>query len=96
MIINTRYFVIYRNYESEQRTAAEVKEDISQHYRLKRSVEETLPNLIYIGPFYILIDHLRLFLINKRQDIINKLLDLFADRMKRCIEDVSRNVSYEN
>lgn len=96
MIKNIRYVMIYRNYEAEQRTAAEVKEDISQHYRLKRSLEETLPNLIFIGPFYILIDHLRLFLINKRQDIINKLLDLFAGRMRRCIEDVSRNVSYEN
>ncbi|KAF7272031.1 hypothetical protein GWI33_015147, partial [Rhynchophorus ferrugineus] len=77
-----------KNYEIDQKTAAEVKEDISQHYRLKRSLEETLPNLIYIGPFYISIDHLRLFLINKRQEIINKLLDLFCSKMKVCVEDL--------
>ncbi|XP_030766886.1 dynein heavy chain 1, axonemal-like isoform X2 [Sitophilus oryzae] len=76
------------NYESEQKTAADFKEDISQQYRLKRSLEETLPNVIFIGPFYVTVDFLRLFLINKRQDIINKLLDLFALKMKICIEDL--------
>lgn len=77
-----------RDYEIDSKTAAEVKEDISLHHRLKRSLEETLPNLIFVGPFYVQIEHLRVFLINKRQEIINKLLDLFAARMKRSIEDV--------
>ncbi|ENN83116.1 hypothetical protein YQE_00523, partial [Dendroctonus ponderosae] len=77
-----------KNYEIDSKTAAEVKEDISLHHRLKRSLEETLPNLIFIGPFYVQIDHLRVFLINKRQEIINKLLDLFSARMKQSIEDL--------
>lgn len=82
-----------RNYEIDSKLAAEVKEDISQHSRLKCSLEETLPNVIYIGPFYVQVDHLRLFLINKRQEIVNKLLDLFAARMKKSFEDVSQFIN---
>ncbi|KAL1506671.1 hypothetical protein ABEB36_005994 [Hypothenemus hampei] len=80
-----------KNYEIDTKTASEIKEDISQHYRLKRSLEETLPNVMFIGPYHILIEHLRAFLINKRQDIINKLLEIFAARMKRSVEDLLQN-----
>ncbi|KAJ8943655.1 hypothetical protein NQ318_005657 [Aromia moschata] len=78
----------FRNYISEQHTAAEVKEDVSLHYRLRDSLEVTLPVNISIGPFYISVDTLRLFLINKRQEIAVKLLNMFTVRMKAAIEDV--------
>lgn len=55
---------------------------------MKYSLETTLPATIIIGPFYIHTDHLKQFLINKRQEIIGKLLDVFAAVMKAQIEEV--------
>ncbi|XP_074037842.1 dynein axonemal heavy chain 1 isoform X2 [Leptinotarsa decemlineata] len=75
-------------YKNEQHTASEVKEEVSLHHRLKNSLEVTLPNIIFIGPFYVSIDHLRLFLISKRQEICQKLLHMFETRMKICVEEV--------
>ncbi|XP_060531534.1 dynein axonemal heavy chain 1-like [Cylas formicarius] len=83
-----------KSYEKEERSAAEVKEDISQQQRLKRSLERTLPNSINIGPFYVLVEYLKVLLVNKRQEIINKMLDMFAIRMKGHIEDIIQN--YKN
>ncbi|CAG9819626.1 unnamed protein product [Phaedon cochleariae] len=75
-------------YKNEQHTATEVKEEVSTHFRLKNSLEVTLPNAIFIGPFFVTVDRLRQFLIQKRQEIGAKLLDMFAARMKECIEEV--------
>lgn len=55
---------------------------------MKLNLESTLPVTIVIGPFFITIEQLRTFLINKRQEICLKLLDMFAQRMKSCLEDV--------
>lgn len=55
---------------------------------MKYNLETTLPATIIIGPFYILTDYLKQFLINKRQEIISKLLDVFAGVMKAQIEEV--------
>lgn len=79
----------FREFKNEEHTASEVKEEVSMHLRMKSNLEITLPNVIYIGPFHVSIDHLRTFLITKRQDICNKLLDMFATRMKDCIEEVN-------
>lgn len=55
---------------------------------MKYNLETTLPASIIIGPFYILTDYLKQFLVNKRQEIIGKLLDVFAALMKAQIEEV--------
>lgn len=59
------------------------------HYQLKEELEENLPPHIVIGPFYVNVLPLKLFLINKRQELITKLLDMYCARMKVAIEDVS-------
>ncbi|XP_056631499.1 dynein axonemal heavy chain 1-like [Diorhabda sublineata] len=75
-------------YKQEQHSAYEVKEEVSNQYRLKSSLESSIPIIIFIGPFHISVDYLRNHLINKRQDIINKMLDAFAERMKQLVEEV--------
>lgn len=56
---------------------------------MKNNLETTLPASIIIGPFYIFTDILKQFLVNKRQEIIGKLLDVFAGIMKEFIEEVT-------
>lgn len=55
---------------------------------MRYNLENTLPPMIIIGPFYINTDPLRQFLIGKRQDLANRLLIQFAFRMKLLIEEV--------
>lgn len=55
---------------------------------MKNNLEVTLPPSIIIGPFYIFTDYLKQFLVNKRQEIIGKLLDAFAVIMKGQVEEV--------
>lgn len=87
-------FYFKRNYNNEEHSAVEVKEEVAMHYKMKSSLETTLPNIIFIGPFQISVDHLRVFLINKKQEICGKLLDMFAARMKNYVEDVSKIVLF--
>ncbi|XP_044749962.1 dynein axonemal heavy chain 1-like [Coccinella septempunctata] len=75
------------NYKAANHSASEYKEEITHHYRQKNNLEATLPSNISIGPFMVSVDTLKNFLMNKRQDIINKLLDTFAVRMKDLIEE---------
>ncbi|KAG5868936.1 Dynein heavy chain 1, partial [Gonioctena quinquepunctata] len=76
------------NFKNEQHTAVEVKDEVSHQKRLKNNLEATLPNIIFIGPFYVSVDYLRQFLISKRQEICNKLLDMFRERMKVSVEEL--------
>lgn len=55
---------------------------------MRYNLENTLPPMILIGPFYINTDPLRQFLIGKRQELATKLLIQFAFRMKMLIEEV--------
>lgn len=88
--INKCYKSIFRNYKTEQHIAAEFKEEIGYQLKMKYNLESTLPASIIIGPFLILTDHIKQFLVNKRQEIASKLLDVFANIMKGLVEDVSR------
>ncbi|XP_023309976.1 dynein heavy chain 1, axonemal-like [Anoplophora glabripennis] len=76
------------NYKSEQHTAVEIKDEVSLHFRQRDSLEVTLPTTIVIGPFLISIDHLRTYLITKRQELAQKLLDMFAARLRQAMVEV--------
>lgn len=47
-----------------------------------------MPTNIVIGPFLISVDHLRTYLITKRNEIVQKLLDMFAARLRQAILEV--------
>ncbi|KAK9870899.1 hypothetical protein WA026_009856 [Henosepilachna vigintioctopunctata] len=81
------------NFKAANHTAAEYKEEIAHQYRQKNNLEMTIPSTISIGPFVVSVDGLKNFLLNKRQDIINRLLDSFALRMKTLVEEVLDNFS---
>ncbi|XP_049940877.1 dynein axonemal heavy chain 1-like, partial [Schistocerca serialis cubense] len=75
-------------YESEKHEADEIKDQISLLAKLKKHLELTLPERIWIGPFIVIIDPLKKFLVNKRQDLYAKMLESFATRQREAIEDI--------
>lgn len=81
-------FIAHRHYKDEQHSPAEFKEEISYHYKMKWNLEMTLPASIIIGPFNIITEPLKQFLVNKRQEICTKLLEVLTAMMKGYIEEV--------
>lgn len=76
-------------YKEDNHLASEYKEEIYNHIKMKNSLENTLPERIIIGPFTVIVDQLKQFLINKREDLSQKLLDQFARKMSSCISEVN-------
>jgi len=80
--------VLYREFEQDEHTASEFKEAVLEHYKMRDFYMESIPTMIIIGPFLIQIGFLKTLLINKRQEVAIKVLDLFARRMKNNVEQV--------
>ncbi|GLV39944.1 Dynein heavy chain at 36C [Carabus blaptoides fortunei] len=76
-----------QKYKDENHPSSEVKEEVSYQYRRKYNLEATIPVHIVIGPYFVNIYPMKNFLVQKRQEIITKLLDMFCARMKVCIEE---------
>jgi dynein heavy chain len=62
-----------------------LKEEILEHQSLKTKLENELPNSICIGAFKINMEKLKKFLVNKRQEIINKLLEMHTKYIRSQI-----------
>lgn len=61
---------------------------------MKSNLEATLPTTTIIGPFFITIEKLRIYLITKRQELAVKLLDMFAQRMKQNVENLLEDYKF--
>lgn len=78
----------FRKYKEDSHFASEYKEEIYNQFKMKESLELTLPDKIVIGPFTIIVDPLKQYLINKRQELAQKLLDQFARKMSASVSEV--------
>lgn len=78
-----------RKYKEDAHQAAEYKEEIYSHFKMKEMLENTLPSKIMIGPFTILTEQLKTNLVLKRQELAQKLLDQFAIKMHHCVIEVN-------
>lgn len=77
-----------RDFKNADHTAAEVKDEISFHFKMKSILELTLPKDIVIGPFRVNIQPLRQFLIQKRQNCCTQLLVMFTESLRARIDVV--------
>lgn len=80
--------LFFRDFKNEDHTAAEVKEEISFHLKMKSLLELALPKNIVIGPFRVNVRPLRQFLIEKRQKCCTRLLTMFAENLRTQIDDI--------
>ncbi|KAK2170975.1 hypothetical protein NP493_1117g00049 [Ridgeia piscesae] len=74
-------------YQSENHTAAEVKQEVENHLQEKEVLENTLPSHIIIGPFYVNTDGVRTNLAKKRKALSNAVLELLALQLRKQADD---------
>lgn len=74
---------------SENRSSQEIKELISLEIKSQRSLEKNLPATLQIGPFLVVVDDLKQFLIKKHIDMKIKLLQMFANRLTEATEEIN-------
>ncbi|XP_073821219.1 sterile affecting ciliogenesis [Musca autumnalis] len=85
-------------YRASQKTSMQVKTDILEHKRCKEEMREILPASISIGPFLVIVDPMKQYMIRKRIEIVKRIFEYYIDRMydsnehllERCLEIYNR------
>ena len=88
----------FREYESQNHTAQEVKAEVEMHLKEKEIIEATIPSNIIIGPFWVNTDSVRQNLSKKRKNLSNAVLEFLARHLRKQADDVSlnyRNISVQ-
>lgn len=80
--------VVFRAYERQEHTAAEVKKEVEMHLEEKEKLEVIIPSNIIIGPFYINTENTRQALSKKRKALSNAVLELLARKLRTQADDV--------
>lgn len=72
-----------------EQTSLEVKKEVQQHLQEKERIEHSLPSSIVIGPFVVRVEAVRQALSNKRKALANSILNHFAQKLRKQVDDVS-------
>ncbi|XP_055382444.1 dynein axonemal heavy chain 1 [Condylostylus longicornis] len=79
--------------KNQNQNANNLKQFIINYKNLKENLIEILPENIIIGPFFIDIQYLKNYLIQKYDDIINAILIYYTERMKEINENLYENLN---
>ena len=69
---------------------AQVRMEIDKYLKEKNYIETTFPQSIVIGPFYVLVDTLRLQLSKKCKELSSSLLEYMAQKLKVETEEIGK------
>uniref|UniRef100_A0A1A9WUA8 Dynein heavy chain linker domain-containing protein n=1 Tax=Glossina brevipalpis TaxID=37001 RepID=A0A1A9WUA8_9MUSC len=91
-LLNNQQYM--QNYKAAKKASMQVKADILEHKRMKEELRAILPPTITIGPFLVIIDPMKQYMIRKRIEIVKKIFEYYVDRMydineqliERCME----------
>ncbi|CAH3196981.1 unnamed protein product, partial [Porites evermanni] len=72
-----------REYDSQERSASEVKQEIERHLKDKETLENSLPSSIVIGPYWISTEGVRQALAKKRKALANAVIELLAKKLRK-------------
>ncbi|XP_065685160.1 dynein axonemal heavy chain 1 isoform X1 [Hydra vulgaris] len=75
-------------YSKQEYTAADIRRDVRLHLQEKDDIENQVPQSIVIGPFMVNIDSVKQFLLKKKKQIANSLLELFTKRVYKNVESI--------
>ena len=75
-------------YDSQDHSAVEVKQEIEKHLAEKEILENSLPSMIVIGPFQINTETVRQKLAAKRKALANQVIELLAKKLRKQNEEV--------
>ena len=73
----------FSEYDSQERSAAEVKQEIERHLQDKETLENSLPSSIVIGPYWISTEGVRQALAKKRKALANAVIELLAKKLRK-------------
>ncbi|XP_011707083.1 PREDICTED: dynein heavy chain 1, axonemal-like, partial [Wasmannia auropunctata] len=76
------------DFRKADHTVAEIRDEVSFHFKMKSILELALPKNIAIGPFFVNVRPLRKFLVQKRQSCYTQLLIMFTDGLRKKIDVV--------
>ncbi|XP_043259684.1 dynein axonemal heavy chain 1-like [Colletes gigas] len=80
------YVEEYKN--EDDLTTADIKEAIEAQIAMKNNLEAILPKYIAIGPFQVIVQPLRDFLMQKRHDCITGLLAMLTEKLRTEIDSI--------
>ncbi|XP_052808511.1 dynein axonemal heavy chain 1-like isoform X3 [Mya arenaria] len=86
-IMNLDINVYIREYEAQNHTALEVKQEVEMHLKEKEIIEATIPSNITIGPFWINTDSVRQNLSKKRKNLSNAVLEYLARHLRKQADE---------
>lgn len=87
-------FVSSRLHSQENQTPQEVKQEVLEHLREMKLLDQAIPSAIIIGPFMVGVEAIRQTLVNKRKALAKALLDRLALRLLKQMQDVSQEHYY--
>lgn len=74
---------VFRDYDSQERSASEVKQEIERHLKDKETLENSLPSSIVIGPYWISTEGVKQALAKKRKALANAVIELLAKKLRK-------------
>lgn len=83
-------FVSSRLHSQENQTPQEVKQEVLEHLREMKLLDQSIPSAIIIGPFTVSVEAIRQNLVKKRKALADALLERLALRLHQQIQDVSQ------
>lgn len=83
-----------REYDSQERSASEVKQEIERHLQDKETLENSLPSSIVIGPYWISTEGVKQALAKKRKALANAVIELLAKKLRKQADMVCVTFQY--
>ena len=81
---------VFRDYDSQERSASEVKQEIERHLKDKEILENSLPSSIVIGPYWISTEGVKQALAKKRKALANAVIELLAKKLRKQADMVCK------
>lgn len=70
-----------QNLKQSDKKSNEIKEEISFQKKMKENFQLTLPESILIGPFFVNVAPIKELFLNKQQELVNQLLEMFEEQL---------------
>lgn len=70
-----------QNLKESDKKSQEIKEEISFQKKMKENFHVTLPGSILIGPFLVNVAPIKELFLNKQQELVNRLLEMFEEQL---------------
>ena len=83
MLIEFLAQILCSEYDSQERSASEVKQEIERHLKDKETLENSLPSSIVIGPYWISTEGVKQALAKKRKALANAVIELLAKKLRK-------------